>query len=319
MTEQTATTDTAPTEGAADGAKAAETAQATGATETKQAAGAEPAKTSETQQADWRDLVAGEDKKFRSALDRFTDPGAFGKSYQEAQKAISDGGRVRIPGADATDEDKAAYAKARGIPETPDKYDIKVKPPEGMQLSERDKDRLSQITANLHKMGGLAADPAVVGLAHQLFYAEREEYDAQALANAEIAKEKTESMLSKLWGSEKARNVGFADAAIQQFFGKDWESMKDWRGADGVRLGDKLEFVKAFAAIGRVVSEDPVFLEAGRNGGDAARTLEAERAELLSLRATNPAKYNSAATQERLQQIYAAMERHNERTGSSAH
>lgn len=310
MTEQATTETTAAT---TDTGKTGETAAPVTTTATTDAA--KPVTTeTKTAEPDWRDLLAGEDKKFRTSLDRFTDPGAFGKSYLEAQKAITDGARVRIPGEDASEEERAAYAKARGIPESPDKYEIKVKPPEGMELSERDKDRLSQITANLHKMGGLAADPAVVNLAHQLFYAEREEYDAQAAANAEIAKEKTDSMLSKLWGSEKARNIGFADAAIQQFFGKDWQAIKDWRGADGVRLGDKLEFVKAFAAVGRVVSEDPVFLEAGRNGGDAAKTLEAERAELMSLRATNPGKYNSRDVQERLQQIYAAMERHNERS-----
>lgn len=264
--------------------------------------------------ADWRAAIAGEDKKIAKQLERFDSLSTFGKSYFEANAKLTSGKLVQIPGEDATDEDRAAWNKARGIPETPDKYEIKVKPPEGMELTDHDKSRLGAITAALHKAGGVMADPAVVNYAHSLYYAEREEAEAQMEATATIQRERTEQYLAKLWpGPERKRNLMFADQAIGHFFGKDFAEVKDMQFADGSRLGDNVQFIQAMAKIGRMTMEDPVFLEAGRNGADAYKSLQQERANIMALRHSNPGQYASADTQKRLQEIYAAIERHDER------
>lgn len=312
MTTETAetTTTTATTETTTAPAK--ETKPATTTTESK------PAKTetvtTSTTESDWRVKMAGDDKKFLKELERYTDEPSFAKAFQEARARATDPRRLMIPGDDASDEDKAAYAKARGIPDDPKKYEIKVKPPEGYEPTETDKARLDDITAHLHKMGGMYADPAVVNAAHALYYREQEVAVAYAEATAQRQAELTNEALSKLWpGPEKKRNLTFAESAAAHYFGKEWSEIKDMQFADGSLLGDNLQFVKAMARIGRETMEDPIFLEAGRNGADPMKSLTAEKSELLALRSTNRAKYNSPEVQRRLQEIYAAEERHKER------
>jgi hypothetical protein len=82
---------------------------------------------------------------------------------------------------------------------------------------------------------------------------------------------------------------------------------------DGSLLGDNMDFLQAFAKVGRLTMEDPIFLEAGRNGADPGKALTQEKADLLALRVTNRAKYNSPEVQNRLAEIYSAEERHKER------
>lgn len=279
---------------------------------------AAPAEASDTSSDyDWRGKLAGEDAKFRKELDRFTDEGSFAKAYKEVRSKATDPRRVSIPGDDATDEDRAAYAKARGIPETPDKYEIKTKPPQGYEPNDTDKERLSDITAFLHSKGGVYADPAVINAAHELYYREAETAVAYALATAARQAEVTNEMLGKLWpGPEKARNIGFAKAAAANYFGKEWSDIADMQFADGSLLGDNVQFIKAMARIGRETMEDPIFLEAGRNGADASKTIQSELDGLLALRATNRSKYNSPETQKRLAELYDAKQRHEDRSAS---
>lgn len=263
---------------------------------------------------DWRGAIAGEDKKIAKRLERFDSLSTLGKSYFELDAKLNSGKMLAMPGEDATDEDRASFNKALGIPEDPKKYEIKVKPPEGMELTPHDQARLDAITGALHKAGGFMAHPNVVNEAHRIFYAEREEAESQMIANATIAKEKTEAMLAKLWpGQEKKRNLMFAEQAIGHFFGKEFTEIRDMQFADGTRLGDSVEFIQAMAKVGRMTMEDPVFLEAGRNGVDPYKSLQQEKAELMSLRHSKPQEYGSQRVQTRLQEIYAALERHDGR------
>jgi hypothetical protein len=270
---------------------------------------------------DWRGAIAGEDKKLSKRLERFTDLTAFGKSYFEADARLNSGKLVSIPGEDATDEDRSAWAKARGIPEDPKKYEIKAKPPEGYEVTDTDKTRLADITAYLHKQGGIYADPAVVNAAHALYYREQETAVAWAEATATRHAELTEEALSKLWpGHEKERNKGFAKAAAVEFFGKEWDEIRNMQFADGSLLGDNLQFVQAFAKIGRLTMDDPMFLEAGRNGADPSKSLLDQKTAIMRLRDSNPKAYAEAAREGgKLDQINEALERHEQRAGASQH
>lgn len=263
---------------------------------------------------DWRGAIAGEDQKVAKRMERFTDLPAFGKSYFELDARLNSGKLIQIPDANASKEDLAAFAKMRGIPETPDKYQITVQPPKGMELSENDQTRLKAITARLHKAGGLKADPEIVNIAHEIFYEERIEAEAQMEAAAITAREKAEAYLAKRWpGGEMRRNLMIADQAIGEYFGKDFAEIKDMQMADGTRLGDHPEFIEAFAKIGRATLEDPAFLEAGKDGSDAYQSLSDEKAGLMKLRSANPKEYNSERVQNRLEEINIALNRHKER------
>lgn len=291
-------------------------------TEAKTEARSEPVKetktetkTESTSDYDWRGAIAGEDKKLAKQLERFTDLPTFGKSWVDAQTIVRDGKRVVIPGADSSDEDRSAYAKARGIPETPDKYKITAKAPEGYEVTEADKTRLAAITERFHKRGGIYADPDVVNAIHEAYYAEQEEAQAMAQATAIRQRELTQAQIAKLWpGQEGKRNIAFAQAAAEKYFGKAWDDIKDMQFVDGSLLGDNFEVLQALAKVGRDHVEDPVFLEAGRNGADPGKTIDSEIQSIMELRSKDRAKYNSREVQGRLAELYTAKARHEERS-----
>jgi hypothetical protein len=271
--------------------------------------------TTDSSDYDWRGKLAGEDKKFLKELERFTDEPAFANAYKDVRSKATDPRRLMIPGEDASDEDRAAYAKARKIPDDPKKYEIKVKPPEGYEVTEADKTRLDALTARFHKRGGILADPEVVNAIHEAYYLEQEEAAAFAEATAIRQRELTQGQITKLWpGNEGKRNVSFAQAAVEHYFGKAWEKVKDRQFADGSLLGDDFDFLQAFAKIGRDHVEDPVFLEAGRNGVDPANNLEQRKMNILSMKYFDPKKFAELTKPGgELEQIYAALERHNQR------
>jgi len=264
---------------------------------------------------DWRGKLAGDDAKFRKELDRFTDEPSFANAYKEVRSKATDPRRLMIPGEDASDEDRAAYAKARKIPDDPKKYEIKAKPPEGYEVTEADKTRLEAITARLHKRGGIHADPEVVNAVHELYYAEQEEAAAFAEATAIRQRELTQGQIAKLWpGAEGKRNIAFAQAAAEHYFGEAWADIKDMQFADGSLFGDNFKVLQALAKVGRDHVEDPIFLEAGRNGSDPANNLEQRKMNILSMKYSDPKKFAELTKPGgELEQIYAALERHNER------
>jgi hypothetical protein len=305
-TTTTATTETKPAKTTTE-AKPAKT-EATSTTTTAETT---------TSDYDWRGAMAGEDKKFAKDLERYTDPAAFAKAFQENRARATDPRRLMIPGEDASDEDRAAYAKARKIPDDPKKYEITAKAPDGYEVTEADTARLEAITAMMHKRGGLYADPAVVNAVHELYYREQEEAQAIAQATAIRQAELTKVQLAKLWpGAEKDRNLTFAKSAASHFFGKSWDEIKDMQFVDGSLLGDNAQFIQAMAKVGRLTMEDPVFTEAGRNGSDPSKTLLDRKAAIMQLKYSDRKAYEEAAKDGgEIDQINEALARHEERVG----
>lgn len=78
---------------------------------------------SSTPAPDWRESLPGELRADKTLAD-FKDVGALAKSYVETKRLVGDA--VRVPKADAKPEDIAAFHRKLGVPESPDKYDVKL-------------------------------------------------------------------------------------------------------------------------------------------------------------------------------------------------
>ena len=72
---------------------------------------------------DWRESLPGELRADKTLAD-FKDVGALAKSYVETKRLVGDA--VRVPKPDAKPEDIAAFRRKLGVPESPDKYDVKL-------------------------------------------------------------------------------------------------------------------------------------------------------------------------------------------------
>ena len=121
---------------------------------------------------DWRADLAGDDGKFLTTLQRFSEPADMGKSYRESQEMIRSGKLKELPGEESTDEDIAAYREANGIPAEAAGYLENL--PEGVVIGEEDKEIFEDF------MGVLHGQHVAPGVAHSVIgwyneFAEKEQ------------------------------------------------------------------------------------------------------------------------------------------------
>jgi hypothetical protein len=258
---------------------------------------------------DWRKTLAGEDEKILKSLERFAAPTDFYKAFADTQTALRNktDGMIKVPGADATDDDRAAFAKALGIPEAPDKYEIKVKPPEGLEIGDADKAFLSRVTEKLHSTGGFAATPEVANLAHELYFEAMQEQAAQMAAAAVQKKQAGQALLQKTYGSNLALEMQHAESALAAFGPRDNpRAFLDRQFADGTRVGDDPEMIQLLIRASRATQEDPMLLRtlSGALPNDVS-TVQQRIDEIMKLKGT-PA-YDQRADE--LRTLFAQRER----------
>lgn len=84
--------------------------------------------------SDWREKATGGDAKAMAKIAKYASPKALAEALLSAQDYISKTRSVAKLGKDATADQIKAYRESLGVPEVPDKYDLK-----DMNLKEGDK------------------------------------------------------------------------------------------------------------------------------------------------------------------------------------
>lgn len=190
---------------------------------------------------DWRDKMAGDDAEFRKSLDRFNAPGDVGKSWKEISKKISSGEYKRpvtLP-ENATPEQIAEYRKEMGVPESPDKYDLKM---DGLVIGEADKPVVDQFLKAMHEAN---VPEGPVKQAVSAYFKMQEQAVAQAAQAEREFKVQSEEALRQEWGGEYRPNMNLVENFAKTRFG-------DEVGSAMLEAGP--EVVKALASIAREIN-----------------------------------------------------------------
>jgi hypothetical protein len=265
----------------------------------------------------WDSLVEAAsrgDEKRKEKLSRFTDLGGVFDAWENANRALGDSKRVRIPDANATEEDKQAWNRLMAIPDSPDKYKVELQMPEGAALSEEEQGLLAEVTKEWHSQGGLLAHPQVIQAMQQAYVNQREAAAGLSLAKSEQMHAETQAALDKEWGAEKGRNLGFAKVLMERYADPE-APLKDLFGlelAEGGKLGDYLPFVRMMAKIGREFGDDPVFAEASSRGENGLDVMKAEKDQIMQLWVKGDYKAYDAA-KGRLDELNQAISRAEQR------
>lgn len=170
------------------------------------------------------------------------------RSYVNAQRLI---GADKIPmPVNPTDDDLDRIYSRLGRPETPDGYEIKA---DGTILTE---DLASSYADVAHK---LRLTPEQAKGVLDYYRSTVEQSEGASAEMVEIAREETVNTLRQEWGRAFDQKVEAASRVAQEF---GTSEMFDIQLADGSKLGDNVEFIKAFAKIAdfrqTVTSEDTV-------------------------------------------------------------
>lgn len=202
----------------------------------------------EAEPKDWREGLPEDLKK---TADRFTSPEDALRSIEDFRKRDS---QVRVPGKDATDDEKVAYNKAIGVPENAEGYEFKLM--EGEESTPEIEASNKLWGERLH---GLhipveSANELVKFLQEDVAAAHQVEKDA----DKEFAK-KTEDDLKSEWkGDDYDINIKVADKALTEVANRIGVPLENYTNKElkgGRYLMDDPDMVRFIAYIGREMSE----------------------------------------------------------------
>lgn len=209
----------------------------------------------------WYDSLNDEYKNHPS-IQKFQDANGMAKSYLALETML---GQEKIPvpkGADDTNA-WALYRKAFDVPETADKYNIKV---EGVE-----DDKLKGLKDIFHKYNIPQAAAQELTNAHIQDFKDYEAAKVQAF-NAEADKASEE--LRKDWGAKYEENL----TAAKTFLEKMSISKEEYDYFDN-KIGNDPKFIKLLSKMGQSISEGNLGGFEGQGGGFAKTPAEA-KAEL---------------------------------------
>lgn len=292
-TTQTTTTPADNKAGVSDSKDGASTATETGATatataETGETAGERDRDYSGKFKKNWRDRYANGDKEVLKRLERFSDEDAFFKSYRTLEDKFRSGEyKPATPFPEkGTDEQKAEWRKAQGVPDAPDKYDVAVG--DGFVWGEADKPLLSNFTAWAHANNYSQAE--VTKNLRWYNQMQQEWVRAQQEADGVFFKD-SEDTLRAEWGPEYRTNINIMENWLNNEPSEIREVMLAARTPDGRKLAAHPAIVKWMAQTGKALSPEATLLP---EGGADAKSVDTQIEDIKKIARETPDKYDRA-------------------------
>ena len=236
-----------------------------------------------------------EDLREHPSLSPIKDVGNLAKSYINAQQLI---GADKLPAPkNPSEEQLSAIYNYLGKPESADAYEFAV---DGNVITEEVATSYKDVA---HKLN-LTPQQASGILDYYKGLADSSQ--EQAGQQMEFQREEVENNLKKEWGQAYDQKIAGAGEVINQFGSPE---MLEWQLADGTKLGNHPEFIKAFANIAdfrqSVTSEDTI-TNATSSRAMTPKEAQAEIDSIMSSSEYTDRKNVVARTRaiERVQELY---------------
>lgn len=246
---------------------------------------------------DWRVKMAGEDKAYLKKLERFTSPVEFLKSHRALEQRLSSGELKKALPENPTDEERQAWRKENGIPETPDKYDTDIG--NGFVWGEADKPLLEDFTKY-----ALANDMTPAEVKKSLgWYGRMQE---QAIIQQQDADEqfavRAEEELRAEWGGEFRRNQTAIGNLLASWPKDVADSLLTARMPDGSIAGNNPGLLRQLARLSREMNPTATLIPAG--SADPAKSVQDRLNELTGMMGDRSSAYWKGPTAPQFQQEF---------------
>jgi len=252
---------------------------------------------------DWRKELAGDDENAKKALERFTDPKTFTKSFIEAQNKLRSGDFARPLPANATADQIKDWRAANGVPEKPEGYFEKL--PDGLVIGADDKPLFDAYAKVWHDNN--ASTPLVHAMTKMYF-------DGQAKMKADEAQvdradaQKTVGELRTKWGGSYESNMAILNNWVEGMGADIAPLFRDATLGDGTRLFNNAGVVEALASVARQLNPAAHLLPAG--GEANIMSIDAEIAKIDKMMRTDRKAYNAdPKIQERYRELITAKQK----------
>ena len=244
---------------------------------------------------DWRETVSKGDAKKLAQLQRYASPEAGIQALFAAQERIRSGELKPVLGKNATAEELAEWRTAHGIPEAPDKYDLK-----DVKIDDSDKPMLAEILKAAH---GTNQTPEQVAATVKTWnQIKQAAFENQAIQDKESAT-KAEDTLRSEWGPEFRRNMNLISGLLDMSGSQTVkETFLASRMPDGTAIGNSPEMLKLLVGLALINNPTGVVVPGG-----GASTGEGIRETLTKLQQIPTAKKTQAQSEQQLALIDAAI------------
>lgn len=247
--------------------------------------------------ADWRDAVAGDDLKFKSQLERFSDQGAFGNAYREAQQKIRSGQlRPELP-EDASEDQIKEFRTTNNIPlEVGDYFEDM---PNGLVVGEDDKEIMMDFMGAMHEIN------APKEVAHKMveWYNTFEERQQEAMGELDAEQsQETDDVLRESWGKDYRANMNLVKGMLNHYFGESAEQLINGRYQDGRGFFNDAKIMTGLGELARKMNDEfPLIQE----DPEALKSLNDEIDELEKYQREKRTEYfKDEKAQARLRELY---------------
>ena len=249
---------------------------------------------------DWRQRIAGENQDNLKTLERFTEPKALYDAYSALRTKMSSGELKPTLPKDATPEQITAWRVEAGIPESAEKYDLKLKA--GLVIGDDDKPIIGQFLKHMH--------------GHNITNAQASEFvnayygivEAQAAVRADELKKvekETEDALRGAWGADYRTNHNAIAAVLDGQIAAD----NPLKAKIVSSMKYDADFAKFMAAVARTINPVTSIIP-GASTANLPGAIDSEISTIEKTMRENREAYNrDEKMQGRLRELYTARER----------
>lgn len=252
---------------------------------------------------DWRSKISA-DEKHTKTLSRFASPKAIYDSYMALRQKL-DSGEVKAQTpfpTKGTDEEKAAWRTANGIPEAPEAYANAFK---NYKPTEADKALMDDFLKHAHSLN-MKPEHAEGVLGWYSSVQSRMAENQQAHDGDQL--QKAEDALRSEWGGEYRRNLNMIRGLLDSMPQDVQPLFVGARLADGRALMNTPEIARWLLETALTVNPVGTFVPGA--GANIASAIEDEISDIEKVMKTDRKRYNNdSKMQSRLLELYGARER----------
>ena len=240
----------------------------------------------------WQQEIAGDDEKQLQHLSKYKTPADIWTKARALEQKLSSGEykqNTPFP-TEGSDEDKAAWRKEQGLPDTATGYELV------REIGDDEKDTVNAFMEYAYERN---MSPQNVNDMLDYFYTRKEQDDELAAEGDATAQQNTDDALRAEWGNDYRGNINRVDNLIATAPAEVAEILLDARLPNGDKLRanpDAMRFLLDMATL-----MDPITTVTDSKGTGKLTAVQDELDSIREVMRTDRAKYNR---DERMQQRY---------------
>jgi hypothetical protein len=161
---------------------------------------------------DWQSRLSKGDEKLAKQFGRYASPEAVGEALIAAQNKIRSGQLTQALPENPTEDELKSWRKDNGIPEAPDKYDLKFD--SGLVIGEEDKPIIDSFLETAH---GKNLNPDQAKAAVEWYYQEQERQEQAIQEQDNEQRQEALDALNVEWGANFRPNINRVEGLLSKF------------------------------------------------------------------------------------------------------